>query len=226
MAVESRTVALVQATPVSTLSNARPWLYRSFFKRPIEVALVVMASPVVLPLILVLALLVMLRDGGNPFYTQKRIGMGGRSYRMWKLRSMVVDADKRLQDYLDSDPDIRREWELTQKLRSDPRVTVMGKVLRACSLDELPQLWNVVLGDMSLVGPRPMLPEQQALYAGNGYYRVRPGITGFWQVAGRNRTSFAARAWYDDRYERDVSFARDAGILVATVSVVMRRTGC
>lgn len=187
--------------------------------------MVVLSSPVVLPLVLLLAIAVMM-DGKNPFYSQKRIGRDGRIFRIWKLRSMVHDADERLQTYLAANPEARQEWETTQKLRHDPRVTTVGRALRASSMDELPQLFNVLKGDMSLVGPRPMMPDQQPLYSGDGYYRLRPGITGFWQTAGRNRTTFAARAWYDNRYERSLSFTSDLVILLRTVRVVLGRTGC
>lgn len=225
MQVKSRTIALADfaASPVAEV--AQPWLYRSVIKRPLDLLVVLMGSPVVLPLVLLLAAVVML-DGRNPFYCQQRVGRNGRTFRMWKLRSMVHGADQRLETYLADNPHAREEWDKTQKLRDDPRVTRVGRILRASSLDELPQLWNVVTGDMSLVGPRPMMPEQQALYRGQGYYNLRPGITGFWQTAGRNKTTFAARALYDDRYERSLSFVGDLAILLRTVSVVLGRTGC
>ncbi len=226
MAVDNQTITTVQsATGPSFHKASKPWFYRSVLKRPLDLSLVLLAAPVIIPLILLLALLVM-RDGGNPFYKQARIGRNGQSYRMWKLRSMVVDADERLQSYLDANPEARAEWDLTQKLRHDPRVTRFGRLLRACSMDELPQLWNVVKGEMSLIGPRPMLPEQQVMYPGDAYFRLRPGITGLWQVDGRNRTSFTDRAIYDDRYDRKLSLSSDIGILMRTVSVVLRRTGC
>lgn len=225
MTMENQMVAVVSVSGVKSGKQSKPWFYRKFIKRPVDVLLIVMSAPFVVPLILVLALLV-LRDGGNPFYSQARIGRNGARYRMWKLRSMVVDADKRLSAYLDENEEAKREWDETQKLRNDPRVTPFGRLLRRSSLDELPQLWNVLKGDMSLVGPRPMLPEQQPMYDGAGYYELRPGITGFWQTSGRNATSFAARAWYDDRYERDLSLVSDASILFRTFGVVMRATGC
>nr|WP_229665104.1 sugar transferase [Paracoccus sp. SY] len=216
---------MANVAAVPSIEASSTWLYRSLVKRPLDVILVVLASPVVLPLVVLLALIVLL-DGRNPFYSQQRVGREGRIFRMWKLRSMVHDADQRLDAYLAQNPEARQEWESTQKLRDDPRVTRFGRMLRASSLDELPQLWNVLTGDMSLVGPRPMMPDQQAMYPGDGYYKLRPGITGFWQTAGRNKTTFAARAWYDDRYERSLSFAGDVAILVRTVSVVLGRTGC
>ncbi|MAN56429.1 MAG: sugar transferase [Paracoccus sp.] len=223
MAVEEQMVAVVPA-PVN-LSKSVPWVYRSMFKRPLDVLIVLLTSPVILPVVIVLAILVML-DGGKPFYSQERVGRDGRRYRMWKLRSMVVDADQRLADHLASDDKARSEWDLSQKLRDDPRVTRTGRLLRKCSMDELPQLWNVLRGDMSLVGPRPMLPEQQVMYEGEAYYRLRPGITGFWQTSERNRCSFSSRAFYDDRYERSVSLTTDVTLLWRTVLVVMRATGC
>jgi lipopolysaccharide/colanic/teichoic acid biosynthesis glycosyltransferase len=183
-----------------------------------------MAVPVVLPVIAVAALMVA-RDGGSPFYTQMRVGMGGRAFRMWKLRTMVCDADSRMEAYLAENPAARLEWDSTQKLKADPRITKMGKFLRKSSLDELPQLWNVVLGDMSLVGPRPMMINQQNLYPGKAYYALRPGITGYWQTAGRNRTTFEARAEYDDAYEANVSLVADIKVLAATVGVVVNGTG-
>lgn len=225
MSVKFQTVALARVAGALSNDKSRPWLYRSLIKRPLDMLMVLLASPVVLPLVVLLALIIM-TDGKNPFYAQKRIGRDGRMFRMWKLRSMVHDADQRLGDYLAQNPEAHAEWNTTQKLRHDPRVTGFGRLLRASSMDELPQLWNVLTGDMSLVGPRPMMPDQQELYSGDGYYRLRPGITGFWQTSGRNGTTFAARAWYDDRYENDLSFSKDVAILMRTVSVVVGRTGC
>jgi lipopolysaccharide/colanic/teichoic acid biosynthesis glycosyltransferase len=152
--------------------------------------------------------------------------MNGRIYRMWKLRSMDVDADEKLADYLAANPIARREWDHSQKLRCDPRITRIGHFLRRSSLDELPQLWNVFRGDMSLVGPRPMMPSQRSLYPGDAYYALRPGITGLWQVSTRNESGFAERASYDAEYERTLSFTTDLRLLAATVRVVSRGTGC
>ena len=202
----------------------RPGLYRNLFKRAFDVAAVTLALPVVAPLILGLALAVR-RDGGPAFYTQLRVGKGGRHFRMWKLRSMVADADARMAAYLDANPDAKREWNVTQKLKADPRITGFGAFLRRSSLDELPQLINVLTGDMSLVGPRPMMLNQQAIYPGQAYFALRPGITGHWQTAGRNATAFEARADYDTAYDADLSLKTDLRILARTVGVVMRCTG-
>ncbi|MDO9525363.1 MAG: sugar transferase [Gemmobacter sp.] len=199
-------------------------VYRRGFKRALDMSLVLLAAPFVLPLVAGLAIAVA-RSGGRPFYTQDRVGKGGRVFRMWKLRSMVVDADARMEDHLASDPEARREWDETQKLRNDPRITSFGQFLRKSSLDELPQLWNVFLGDMSLVGPRPMMTCQTSLYPSTAYYAVRPGITGYWQTAGRGKTTFAARAQYDNAYEQDLSLSTDIAVLARTVSVVLNGTG-
>lgn len=190
----------------------------------LDVTAIALAAPVVVPVVAALAVMVA-RDGGNPFYSQLRVGKNGRRFRMWKLRSMVNDADARMEEYLDAHPEARAEWNLTQKLKDDPRITPLGKIIRQTSLDELPQLWNVLKGDMSLVGPRPMMTSQQALYPGLSYYLVRPGCTGFWQTAGRNRTSFEARAEYDTAYESELSLWTDLKLLVQTVGVMMRATG-
>lgn len=200
-------------------------LYRRVFKRALDIVAVVLAAPFVVPLVAGLAVAVR-RDGGPAFYCQDRIGAGGRVFRMWKLRSMVADADARLEAYLTANPAARAEWDRTQKLRRDPRVTPFGHFLRRSSLDELPQLWNVLVGDMSLVGPRPMMTDQKALYPGNAYYRLRPGITGPWQTSARNESTFASRAKFDAEYERELSLPTDLRLLASTVRVVVRGTGC
>lgn len=203
----------------------RPGFYRNFLKRAFDLAAIVLAVPVVLPIVAGLAIAVAF-DGGSPFYSQLRIGRNGRRFRMWKLRSMVTDADARMVEHLDANPEARQEWDSTQKLRDDPRITRFGHLLRRSSLDELPQLFNVLTGDMSLVGPRPMMTSQQSIYPGEAYYALRPGITGYWQTAGRNRTTFGARAEYDTAYDAELSLLTDAKILGRTVGVVLNGTGC
>ena len=203
----------------------RKGLYRNGVKRGLDVTLVLMAAPVALPLILGFALALLLLEGAAPFYRQDRVGREGRIYKMWKLRSMVPDAEARLADHLAADPAAWAEWTSTQKLKADPRITRLGRLLRKSSMDELPQLWNVLRGDMSLVGPRPMMDGQQDLYPGIAYYTLRPGITGLWQVSKRNDSTFAERADFDDRYDREVSLTTDLRLLAATVGVVLRATG-
>jgi lipopolysaccharide/colanic/teichoic acid biosynthesis glycosyltransferase len=209
----------------SSRSGNRRGIYRNAVKRPLDILLVLLGAPFVVPLVLVLAFFIAL-DGGRPFYHQDRVGKGGRTYRMWKLRSMEVGADEKLAAYLNGNPSARAEWDHSQKLRCDPRITRLGHILRRSSLDELPQLWNVLRGDMSLVGPRPMMPSQSVLYPGEAYFALRPGITGLWQVSARNESGFAARASYDSEYDRTLSFVTDVRILAATIRVVTRGTGC
>ncbi len=203
---------------------SRPGIYRNVLKRLFDIAAILAASVFVAPLILLFALIVA-TDGHSPFYTSERVGRNGRNFKMLKLRTMVPNADKLLKKYLAENPAAREEWERTQKLKNDPRITRLGRILRKISIDELPQLWNVLKGDMSLVGPRPMMPEQRLLYPGLAYYAVRPGITGLWQVSERNESEFAARADFDREYDETLSLATDLRILAKTVLVVFRGTG-
>ncbi|KPQ19499.1 MAG: sugar transferase [Rhodobacteraceae bacterium HLUCCA24] len=144
---------------------------------------------------------------------------------MWKLRSMVPDAERMLDAYVAANPQAKAEWHRDQKLRNDPRITRIGSFIRKTSIDELPQLWNVLIGDMSLVGPRPMMPSQRDLYPGIAYYAMRPGITGYWQTAVRNESSFAERALYDTSYFRDISVRTDIRVMLDTVRVLANSTG-
>ena len=199
-------------------------IYRSVFKRFIDTVITLLAAPFVLIIVLILAALIAL-DGHNPFYSQLRLGRNGRAFRMWKLRTMVWDADDRLEAYLASNPEARAEWISKQKLRSDPRITPIGRFLRKASLDELPQLLNVFFGHMALVGPRPIMVSQRKKYSGKSYYNLRPGITGLWQVSDRNDCEFSGRVYYDDLYDDAVSFSTDFNVLVRTLGVVFKGTG-
>ena len=198
--------------------------YASSIKPALDFILAVL---IVIPaafLVGIFALLVML-DGHNPFYRQTRIGKNGRAFEMWKLRSMVPNAEAVFESYLASNPEARKEWDLTQKLKNDPRITVIGRLIRKSSIDELPQLFNVLKGDMTLVGPRPMMLDQRVLYPGLAYYAMRPGIIGFWQTSERNESSFAERATYDASYFNEMSFKTDMGVIFKTVGVVLTGTG-
>jgi lipopolysaccharide/colanic/teichoic acid biosynthesis glycosyltransferase len=199
-------------------------LYQNYIKRLLDVLLVVGSAPFVLPMVLGLAAVIWAR-GGKPFYLQDRVGRNGKLYSIWKLRTMVENAEDALETYLENNPEARVEWEATQKLKYDPRITAFGRVLRKTSFDELPQLWNVLKGDMSLVGPRPMLPEQRGMYPGTRYYDMRPGITGIWQVSARNNCSFQGRASFDTVYFRDMSLWTDIKLIGATFAVVIKATG-
>lgn len=196
----------------------------AFAKRSLDIFVVLVTAPVTIPIIAFLALLIR-RDGGPALYRQDRLGKNGRVFTFWKLRTMVPDSERALAEYLSKNPEAAHEWHETQKLRRDPRVTRLGEFMRKHSLDELPQLWNILIGDMSLVGPRPMLPDQEVLYPGEAYFLMRPGLTGLWQVSARNDGTFASRAAYDNQYAEIKSLRTDLTIIVMTVGVVVRGTG-
>ena len=202
----------------------KPGVYRTFGKRAFDVLFVLITAPLGILLVLGAALATLL-NGQKPFYVQYRVGREGRVFRMVKIQTMVSDADTALALYLDGNPAARAEWNEKQKLEADPRVTRLGQFLRKTSLDEMPQLWNVLMGDMSIVGPRPMMVDQQMLYPGTAYYELRPGITGPWQISDRSEGSFAGRAAYDADYYRALSLMTDLGILARTAGVVLRCTG-
>ncbi len=227
IALGPRPAAAGRAPQAGTAQPAvrRTDAYRGGLKRALDLLAVLMVSLPVLLVLLPLVLLVAL-DGGKPFFVQERLGRGGRVFRMIKLRTMVPDADRVLAATLAADPAARAEWDHHQKLRRDPRVTRIGGLLRRTSLDELPQLLNVALGHMSLVGPRPMLPSQREIYPGTEYFEMRPGITGFWQISERHESSFADRAAFDRRYHEEQSLLTDLRVLWATVGVVGAATGC
>lgn len=182
---------------------------------------------VLLPLILLIALLVRLSSPGPVFYGAPRLGRGGRSFTVWKFRTMVEDANRRLEAHLRNHPDQAAEWHTSFKLREDPRVTAVGRFLRLTSLDELPQFWNLLRGDMSLVGPRPIVAEEIPRYGElfELYKQVRPGISGLWQVSGRNDTTYADRVALDAYYVRNWSPWLDLYILARTVGAVIRCRG-
>lgn len=213
------------AKPILQRLPSRSAVYRRFGKRLFDVCFVLLSAPIVLPLILALALMLAFR-GVTPFYRQKRIGRDGKVFNLLKLRTMVNDADSVLVRHLSESPEARAEWERTQKLRQDPRITKGGTFLRKSSMDELPQFWNVLIGEMSLIGPRPMMVCQKDLYPGNRYYKMLPGISGAWQISKRNNSSFSDRASYDNAYWHEMSLPTDFSILARTVVVVFRGTGC
>ncbi|MEI4473733.1 sugar transferase [Frigidibacter sp. MR17.24] len=211
--------------PVAVRKGLWQGLWQAGGKRLFDLVAILAMAPVILPLIGLMVLMVR-RDGGPAFFRQKRVGRHGQAFWMLKMRTMVPDAEGRLQAHLAADPEARAEWDRHQKLARDPRITRVGRLLRRTSLDELPQLLNVLRGEMSLVGPRPMMISQIGLYPGRAYYRLRPGITGNWQVSERHASSFADRARYDEAYEAEVSARTDLGLLWRTVAVVLRASGC
>lgn len=179
------------------------------------------------PLLAALALAIKLQDGGPVLYRHTRKGRHGRTFTLLKFRTMHTDADGRLDALLASDPTFREDWDMHHKLKNDPRVTPIGRWLRRSSLDELPQLINIIRGDMSLVGPRPITDEELRRYgtAALAYEAVRPGLTGLWQVSGRNETDFATRIALDCQYVEDWSLRRDIGLLVRTIPAVLFARG-
>lgn len=178
------------------------------------------------PLMLVVAL-VSKADGGPAVFGHRRVGADGRPFTCWKFRSMVVDAETALQDLLRRDPAARAEWEVDFKLRRDPRVTRLGAFLRKTSLDELPQIFNILAGDMSLVGPRPIVEKEVPRYRDRivFYKQCRPGLTGLWQVSGRNDTGYRQRVELDTAYVQGWSLWRDIVILLRTARVMVRGAG-
>jgi len=202
-----------------------PWALRA--KRAMDFCATVLGGALVLPLLLVLALIVYLESGGPVFYADKRMGRNGRLFSCVKFRTMVPDAEAALQRVLKEDEGLRKEYARYHKLQDDPRVTRIGRFLRSTSLDELPQLWNVLRGEMSLVGPRPYLPREseEIGMTQSEILRVPPGMTGPWQVGGRNQATFEDRVGMDAYYVRYWSVWLDLILLAHTVKVLLRGRG-
>ena len=196
-------------------------------KRLLNIAITMVSLPFVVPLSALLALAIRLDSDGPVFYSQERLGNGGKPFQVWKFRTMIKGADEVLAEYLSHNHEMRAEWKKTHKLKDDPRVTQVGKFLRKTSLDELPQLWNVLKGEMSLVGPRPIVEDEIKHYGDSyrTYTKVKPGMTGLWQVSGRNDTSYDYRVSLDEYYVRHWSIWLDLYILLRTVYVVIHRRG-
>ncbi len=223
MSVRSRSFGnLIGLEVASNLFNP----FARIFKRMAEAFLVVLTAPLWVPLCIFLALLICLIDRTNPFYTQIRIGKDGRPFHVGKFRTMIADAEERLQEELNQDDDLRAEWESCYKLKKDPRITPLGRVLRTFSLDELPQLIHVLSGKMALVGPRP-LPgyHHEALSEITPRYRVKPGLTGLWQISGRGDADISAMEEWDTYYVRNWSIWLDAVILARTLVSVFSTKG-
>lgn len=195
-------------------------------KRIVDIAGTSLALIFFLPLMAAIFVALML-SGGRPIFVQHRVGRNGELFRCYKFRSMVKDANRVLTDYLERHPAARAEWNKSFKLLNDPRITWFGTMLRRTSMDELPQLFNVLKGDMSLVGPRPIVPNEIERYADkiDAYYSCRPGITGLWQVSGRNLVAYEKRVRLDAIYARKQSLWLDFAILVRTVKVVVSGVG-
>jgi Undecaprenyl-phosphate galactose phosphotransferase WbaP len=196
------------------------------FKRIFDLSGALMLALVFAPVILCIVFAVR-RTGGPVFFPHERVGRNGRSFRCYKFRTMVPDAEQRLKELLNSDAALAAEWQEIRKLRDDPRITPVGRFLRRTSLDELPQVWNVLAGDMSLVGPRPIVRDELRLYGRNlgTYLGSRPGLTGLWQVTGRSDASYRRRVAMDVYYSRNKNLLLDLSILAKTVRVVLTGSG-
>lgn len=195
-------------------------------KRLVDIIGAIAIGIIVSPLFLVIA--VAIRATGSPvFFSHTRIGWGHRTFRCYKFRSMVPDAEEVLTDLLRSDPRVLQEWRANHKLQNDPRVVGIGDFLRKTSLDELPQLWNVLKGDMSLVGPRPIVADEMERYGNKArtYCSVRPGMTGLWQILGRSNVTYSRRVSLDMLYIRKQNFRVDCWVLWQTLFVVLGRFG-
>lgn len=204
------------------------WIPYEWAKRAIDLGFIVLFAPAILLALAGVAILVGCQ-GGPLLYGQQRTGRNGRPFTLWKFRTMHPSADALLARCLAQDPELRREWEERAKLRQDPRVTPLGQWLRRYSLDELPQFWCVLRGEMSLVGPRPVPEAELRRHYGPvaaAYLSCRPGLTGLWQVSGRSGTSYAHRVALDATYSLEKSTAVDLLILCRTVGTVLRGTGC
>lgn len=197
-----------------------PWSMRT--KRVLDLVLTLAGGLLISPVLAAIVVLVKLDSPGPVFYGHLRLGAGGQHFRCWKFRTMHTNAELLLEEYLQGDPELRAEWEESFKLRDDPRVTRLGRFLRKTSLDELPQLWNVLLGEMSLVGPRPIVDAEVARYGAvyGVYRRIRPGISGFWQVNGRSETDYGERINLDAYYVHNWSVWLDLVILFRTIRIV------
>lgn len=201
-------------------------LYRTI-KRIIDILVVIAGLPVLLPALLIVAAIVKLTSPGPVFFSHRRICRDGAFFSMWKFRTMCVNSSEVLEQWLTKHPEARAEWNKTHKLRTDPRITSVGAFLRRYSLDELPQAWNVIRGQMSMVGPRPIVAAEVEKYGRyfELYCRVKPGVTGLWQVSGRSKLTYQERVELDADYVERWSLLRDLWILLATFKSVVNRDG-
>ena len=197
------------------------------YKRVLDIIGATVGLIISLPISIFITILIKLESPGSVIYRQERIGKGGKTFVMYKFRTMCDDNPELERETLSGNPELLANYERFQKLENNPRLTQLGKILRRTSMDEIPQFWNILKGDMSLVGPRPFLAEQMDIY-GDAYYdyiRLRPGMTGLWQVSGRNRLSFQERVQLDIYYVRNQSFWLDLYILLKTILVVLEQDG-
>jgi Undecaprenyl-phosphate galactose phosphotransferase WbaP len=218
----------MQRLYVIHIDNRLKSLYNRFLKHLFDLLVSTILLPVLLIVVGAFGLLIRLDSPGPVFYRHKRVGRHGRKIRIWKFRTMHVDANDRLEELLESDPCARAEWERSFKLKDDPRITRIGRFLRQTSLDELPQVFNVLIGEMSLVGPRPVIQEELDRFYkeyAEYYSMVRPGITGLWQVSGRSNTTYEHRVWLDTWYVMNWTLWLDVVMLLKTIGTLVKKEG-
>jgi lipopolysaccharide/colanic/teichoic acid biosynthesis glycosyltransferase len=220
---EERAIVFSVGSPAG-LTIAAPGARR--VKRILDIALALLLAPLISLVSLPICLLVAL-EGGSPIYRHLRLGRGGRPFYCYKIRTMTPDADAQLKALLDSNHLAREEWSEQFKLKKDPRVTRLGSYLRRTSLDELPQLWNVLKGEMSFIGPRPIIADELERYGEHAaaYLACSPGMSGLWQIGGRNDIGYEERVKLDERYAREWSPMLDVRILLRTLPVVLKARG-
>ena len=215
-------VSLAQHTAISGGTQPTPTSKIVFDKLFSLLALIAIS-----PLILLIGGLILLFEGRPIYFGHTRVGQDGKPFQCWKFRTMVHNAEKRLEEALHANPELRLEWEATRKMKHDPRVSPFGRFLRKTSLDELPQFWNVLRGDMSVVGPRPVVSDELPYYGVHvrDYTSVRPGLTGAWQVSGRSNTTYDERVALDVNYIRNSTIRTDLAIIWRTFGTVLGRAG-
>lgn len=221
---EFSSLSATQINVSQTLDNKN--LYNQYFKRCFDFLFAIALLPVLVPVIAILYVLTRMQ-GGAGFFAHERIGQDGQRFKCLKIRTMVPDAEARLAVYLSENPDAKEEWDRTQKLTDDPRVTAVGRFLRRTSLDELPQLWNVLRGEMSFVGPRPVTEPELDRYGlhKRAYLSLKPGITGVWQVEGRSNGCYDERLRMDQSYMNSIGLLYDLRLIMRTALVVVSPTG-
>jgi len=222
----AETPATLRPAERAHVIDVAPSAVREITIRALDIMGAIAGLVLAAPIMLILAVLIT-RDGGSAVFSQIRVGKDGRGFSCFKLRSMASDAEARLKFLLETDPQAAAEWAENRKLKNDPRVTKLGHFIRKTSLDELPQLWNVLKGEMSLVGPRPIVPDELVMYGKDaaGYLAVRPGLTGLWQVSGRSDCDYETRIALDVEWTETRSVASYLEIIIKTVPAVLAKEG-
>ena len=211
-----------------TVEEEQNRLFSNYLKRAFDIVFSLSVMFFFSPLYLLIACLIRCTSKGKAVYYQNRIGKGGVPFRCYKFRTMFQNADTLLQEILDKDSVKKKEWETSHKLKDDPRITRIGVFLRKSSLDEFPQFWNVLKGDLSVVGPRPVVQDEITRHFGSKakeIFSIRPGITGLWQISGRSDTTYSTRIYLDEYYVRNRTFFMDIKIIALTISSIITKKG-